>query len=60
MIHETIVCVDCGCDAHLVRLPTEEQPYLVGDVLTYRCSGCLDRWDLVVDDDDLNDLEAPD
>jgi len=50
-----IVCVDCGSDAYLVRLPTPEQPYVVGDVLTYRCSGCNDRWDVVVEDDDFID-----
>jgi hypothetical protein len=53
-----IVCVDCGSDAYLMRLPTEEQPYEVGDVIAYRCSGCNDRWDLVVEEDDFD--EGPD
>jgi hypothetical protein len=27
---------------------TEEQPLLPGDVATYRCEDCRDRWDLIV------------
>jgi hypothetical protein len=48
-----IVCVDCGGRAHLVQPHTEESPYVAGDVAVYRCEDCLDRWDLVVEEDDL-------
>lgn len=48
-----IICVDCGGRAHLVQLGTEESPYVAGDVAVYRCEDCLDRWDVVVDEDDL-------
>lgn len=50
-----IVCVDCGGRAHLVQLGTEESPYREGDIATYRCEDCLDRWDLVVTAQDLSD-----
>jgi len=51
---ETIVCVDCGGTAHLITAPREDGEWFAGDVVTYRCSDCLDRWDLelTVDDDD--------
>jgi hypothetical protein len=44
----TITCIDCGGRCHLLTIVTEEQPLLPGDVATYRCEDCRDRWDLVV------------
>jgi hypothetical protein len=26
--------------------------WLPGDIVAYRCQDCLDRWDLVLDEDD--------
>jgi hypothetical protein len=49
----TIVCVDCGATAHLLTYPDEDGDF--GEVLTYRCSGCGDRWDIVADEDDDRD-----
>jgi hypothetical protein len=49
-----IVCVDCGGRAHLVQPIDPEYPPQAGDILTYRCEDCADRWDLVVDEDDLD------
>ena len=51
-----IVCVDCGGRAHLVQLEDPESPYQVGDVAVYRCEDCLDRWDLVVTEEDVDHL----
>ncbi len=48
-----IVCVDCGGRAHLVQPGTDESPYVEGDIASYRCEDCLDRWDLVVTAEDL-------
>ena len=45
---ESIICVDCGGTAHLLTQPPEDNLWLVGDVVAYRCSECLDRWDLVL------------
>ena len=51
-----ITCVDCGGRAHLLTIVTDEQPLLPGQIATYRCSDCRDRWDIVVpggpDDDE--------
>jgi DNA-directed RNA polymerase subunit RPC12/RpoP len=45
-----IVCIDCGGRAHLLSYPPEDGFWLPGDVVAYRCSDCLDRWDLVLPD----------
>jgi predicted nucleic acid-binding Zn ribbon protein len=54
-IHTVIVCVDCGGRAHLVQALDPENLPEAGEILTYRCEDCADRWDLVVDEADLLD-----
>ena len=49
-----IVCVDCGGRAHLVQPNDPESPYRSGDVAVYRCEDCLDRWDIVLEDEDVD------
>lgn len=50
----TIVCPDCGGTCHLLTLPDSDDPFEVGDVATYRCVDCLDRWDVELEEDDLS------
>ena len=50
-IPKTITCVDCGQLAHLLSFPPDEG-WQIGDYVAYRCSGCNDRWDLVIEDPD--------
>ena len=47
-----ITCIDCGGRAHLISRLDDEDPVQPGDVLVYRCEDCMDRWDLVVPDDE--------
>lgn len=54
-----ITCIDCGGRAHLLtqpRVDDEEDAgaaaWRPGDVVAYRCGDCLDRWDVVLADDD--------
>lgn len=53
VVPESIICVDCGGTCHLLTTPFEDESGVVGfragDVVAYRCSDCLDRWDLVVE-----------
>jgi hypothetical protein len=56
-VPRVIVCVDCGEAAHLVSYPPEEREWEPGDLTTYRCEACHDRWDLIVPDTDEG--EAP-
>ena len=57
-VPEEIVCVDCGQSAHLLTYPPEEG-WQIGDYVAYRCSGCNDRWDLIVEDSDNPAPGAP-
>ena len=50
-----ITCVDCGGRAHLITYEPEDGLWEIGDVVTYRCADCNDRWDLIVDEQDLAD-----
>ena len=52
---EVIVCVDCGGRCHLLTRPREDSVWLPGDIVAYRCEDCLDRWDLVLPDEDGHD-----
>ena len=52
---DSITCVDCGGDARLVTFEPEDGAWAVGDVVTYRCRDCRDRWDLVLEAEDLAD-----
>lgn len=50
-VPDIIDCVDCGQKAHRLTEPPEEG-WEIGDIVAFRCSGCNDRWDLVIDDPD--------
>ena len=50
-VDPTIDCIDCGERAHLLTYPPEDGIWRPGDLITYRCSGCGDRWDLLVPDE---------
>lgn len=52
---DTIVCVDCGGTCHRLAVPMDGGDH-TGDIVTYRCEDCLDRWDLIAGDPaDLDD-----
>ena len=48
--------IDCGGRCHLLGEPPE-LGWQAGDLAVYRCEDCRDRWDIVVDEDDLTDPE---
>jgi hypothetical protein len=58
---QVITCVDCGGRAHLLTPPRVDvedagaDEWLPGDIVSYRCEDCLDRWDVVLDDDAVDD-----
>jgi hypothetical protein len=49
---DQITCIDCGgrC-SRLTEAP--ELGWAVGDLVVYRCRDCHDRWDLVVEVDEV-------
>lgn len=46
---ESITCPDCLGTAHRISYRPHEG-WEPGDVVAYRCSDCLDRWDLEIPD----------
>ena len=48
-----ITCIDCGGRAHLISYEPEDGRWEAGDVAVYRCADCNDRWDVVLEEEDL-------
>lgn len=45
-----IVCIDCGGPCGLLSTKPEFG-WKPGDLVSYRCRDCLDRWDLLIPDE---------
>lgn len=45
-----IDCIDCGGPCTLISY-APEMGWQPGDLATYRCRDCLDRWDLLLPDE---------
>ncbi len=52
---QTIVCVECGGTAHLLTAFPPDDPPMPGDVVAYRCAECVDRFDIVVEEADMDE-----
>lgn len=50
-VEPEIDCVDCGGRCYLLSHVPPDEGFVPGDVVAYRCSDCMDRWDLVVPDE---------
>jgi hypothetical protein len=50
-----IICIDCGGRAFLLTPAREDDRWYAGDVVAYRCEDCLDRWDIVLDEQDVDE-----
>jgi hypothetical protein len=48
---ETFTCVDCGGVAHLITFLPEDGELEPGTSLAYRCSDCMERFDVVWEDE---------
>ena len=58
-----ITCIDCGGRCFLLTPPPsadEAEGWQVGDAVAYRCEDCLDRWDLVLEESDVEADGRPD
>jgi DNA-directed RNA polymerase subunit RPC12/RpoP len=51
-VDEVITCVECGGRAHLLSHPQPDVGFAPGDAVIYRCSDCLDRFDVILPDVD--------
>ncbi len=48
-----ITCIDCGGRCFLLTQAPEDDAWEIGEIVTYRCEDCLDRWDLVLSEEDI-------
>jgi hypothetical protein len=55
-----ITCIDCGGRAFLLTHPREGGIWEPGDIVAYRCEDCLDRWDIVLGDEEEGSADIPD
>jgi hypothetical protein len=54
-IAERINCMECGGIAYLAQPIGAEDVFEPGDSVVYLCGECAQRWDVVIDDEDLID-----
>jgi hypothetical protein len=47
----TMPCVDCDGTLHLLTLIEDEVPLQSGEVLIYRCDSCMERFDVIWQED---------
>jgi hypothetical protein len=47
--------MECGYEAQLAQPIGPEDIFEPGDIVTYLCGACAQRWDVVVDEDDVID-----
>jgi DNA-directed RNA polymerase subunit RPC12/RpoP len=46
------VCIDCGGSAHLITFLPEDGEIEPGTPLAYRCSDCMERFDVIWEEGD--------
>ena len=51
-VDQVITCIDCGGRPTWSPTRPRARTWEPGDLVVYRCEDCLDRWDLVVPEDD--------
>jgi hypothetical protein len=51
----TIVCVECGGPARLATPIADDDVLEPGEVVVYRCDDCFGRFDVVIEEADLDD-----
>ena len=57
---QEITCIDCGGRAFLLTHPPEDGIWDPGEIVAYRCGDCLDRWDIVLGDEEEGSADIPD
>ena len=50
-VTQTMPCVDCNGTLHLLTILDPELPPEPGTILAYRCDACMERFDIVWEDE---------
>jgi hypothetical protein len=56
---ETFTCIDCGGLAHLISFIPEDFDLEPGTPLAYRCTDCMERFDVVWGEEEEEDEYPP-
>ena len=51
-VPDEILCIDCLGTAQRITYRPDDDPFVPGDVVAYRCPDCWDRWDIILEEDD--------
>ena len=51
-VPEEIFCVECQGTCYRLTHRPDDDPFMPGDVVAYRCPDCAERFDMVLADDD--------
>lgn len=51
-VPDQIFCVECQGTCHRLTHRPHDDPFLPGDFVAYRCADCMERFDMVLADDD--------
>lgn len=55
-VPDEIRCVECGGVCQRLTHRPEDDPFQPGDVIAYRCPDCLERFDMVIDQEDPDEF----
>lgn len=47
-VPEEIFCVECQGNCFRLTMRAEDDPFISGDIVAYRCPDCLERFDMVL------------
>ena len=53
---DEIICVECQGTCYRLTQRPDDDPFLPGDFVAYRCPDCAERFDLVMEEDDEEQL----
>lgn len=51
-VPDQIFCVECQGTCHRLTQRPHDDPFLPGDFVAYRCADCMERFDMVLGNDD--------
>ena len=56
-VPDQIRCMECGGVCHRLTHRAADDPFQPGDWVAYRCPDCLERFDMMLGDEDPDEFE---